>query len=707
MFLLPSLGIGLALAVVLGGRPSRLASVRLRLSTLVLLALGLQLVVFTGLGAGIPADVGEVLHVGSYALLIAFAVANLHIRALVPVLLGVSLNAVAIAVNGGHMPISKAAADSVGDIEATTLSAGAGHLETNVSLGAQHLRFLGDIFALPPEIPLANTFSIGDLLIGFGMIAFLVVSSLDRGEKTLSPSRMLEPLRIGSFRRLAVGKLISSVGDWLTLAALIGWIYHGTGSTGNVAVLLLVRLAPPILGGGVAAFVVDRMRKERLLVWLEVGRGLAVAVALTGVLTGQLLAVFAALAISGALLAMSNAAVPALLPGLVPPPQLASANASLGLAKDGAMALGAIGAGVALSWLGAAVALVADLGTFAAAVLLFAGIRARAVAVDDEDAENPARSGLSYILRSRGLFFLILSFGAATLATGLTNVSLPRFLEHELGFGPNGYGFAIAALATGLALGQALVGFTRVGPTAGRWIGVGLVMMAGLFVVLGLTDHRPTALLLIGMIGFVDGTTDVLYETVVQREADPRRYGAVFGFSSAFITTTMLGAVALGPLANRLFEPHVVIIGTSAFLVAAGAIALFGMRTTKAPPHPAAAPEPDHTRVVRPGEDLSIVTSAELSRLASAAAEAVSQQFSVEIIAAPAFDQWDPEVVLASVEKTSKVVVLHDNSGNELLAAELAATIGERCFQHLDGPVRCASASDEDLTGIVLDLAEF
>lgn len=706
MFLLPSLGIGLAVALVLGGRPSRLASVRIRLSALVLLALGIQFVVFTRFGAEIPAEVGGALHVGTYVLLIAFAAANLHVRALIPVLLGVSLNAIAIAANGGHMPISKAAAASVG--VDTSLPPSSGHLETNVSVDAEHFRFLGDIFALPAEIPLANTFSIGDLLIGFGMIAFIVVSSLERGEKTLSPSRLFQPLRIGSFRRLALGKLISSIGDWLTLAALIGWIYHETGSTGNVAVLLLVRLAPPILGGGVAALVVDRLPKERLLVWVEVARGLAVAVALTGVLTGQLLAVFAALAVSGALLAMSNAAVPALLPGLVPRAQLPSANASLGLAKDGAMAIGAIGAGVALSWLGAAVALAADLGTFAAAVLLYAGIRrVRAVAADDGDDESPARSGLSYILRSRALFFLILSFGAATLATGLTNVSLPRFLELELGFGPNGYGFAIAALATGLALGQALVGFTRVGPTAGRWIGVGLAMMAGLFVVLGLTDHRPTALLLIGLIGFVDGTTDVLYETVVQREADPRRYGAVFGFSSAFITTTMLGAVAAAPLANRLFEPHVVIIGTSAFLVAAGAIAIFGMRTTKAPPRPAAAPEPDPTRVVRPGEDLSIVTSVELARLASAAAEAVSQQLSVEIIAAPAFDQCDPEVVLASVEKTSKVVVLHDNSGNELLAAELAATIGEQCFQHLDGPVVRADSAEDDLTAVVRDLAAF
>jgi MFS family permease len=696
MFLLPSLAVGLALALVLGGRPSRVAEVRFRLTPLVLAALGVQVVLFTSLGAALDPPIVDVLHIGSYVLLLTFAAANLRIRPLVPVLLGVTLNAIAIIANKGHMPISADAAATVRhDLK-----------DTNVSADAEHLRFLGDVFALPAELPMANTFSIGDLLIGFGMIAFIVIASLERGERTLSPSRILEPMRIRSYRRLMLGKLISSIGDWLTLAALIGWIYHETGSTGNVAVLLLVRLAPPILGGGLAAFVVDRMHKERLLVLVELGRGVAVAVALGGVLTGQLLAVFVALGVSGALLAVSNAAVPALLPGLVPKEQLPSANAALGLAKDGAMTLGAVGAGVALSWLGAAVALAADLGTFAAAMVFYTLIRAPAQVATEADDAPPERSALGYLLRSRPLFFLILSFGAATLATGLTNASLPRFLEHELGFGAGGYGFGIAALGVGLALGQGLVGLTRVGPTAGRWIGVGLAVMAGLFVVLGLTEHPPTALLIIGLIGFVDGTTDVLFETVVQREADPRRLGAVFGFASAFITTTMLGAVAAAPFANQLVAPHEVIIGTSVFLGAAGVLALVGMRTSRRR-EAAVDPEPPVTRVLRAGDDLTIVTSIALAEEAQSAARGLAGQYSVEVVAAPTLAEWSRSVVFRSVEKTSRVLVMHDNSGNEAFAAEIVATIVDECFEHLDAPVRRAAVADDGLPERVRDLAEF
>jgi hypothetical protein len=234
---------------------------------------------------------------------------------------------------------------------------------------------------------------------------------------------------------------------------------------------------------------------------------------------------------------------------------------------------------------------------------------------------------------------------------------------------------------------------------------VGLLVIAGLFVFLGLTQHAPTALLVIGLIGFVDGTTDVLFETVLQRESDPRHTGAVFGVAGACITTTILGAVSLAPLANDYLTPHGVILGTSACLVAAGVIALLGMRggTKEVTPLPETRP----TRVVRAGEDLSVITSEALLDAAASAARRLEGEHSVEIVVAPSFADWDPAVVHASVEKTSKVLVLHDNSGNELLAAQLAATIAEDCFHHLDAPVRRVCSTEEDLATRARDLAEF
>ena len=269
MFLLPSLVLGVIFAMLLGGRPGRLAEVRFRLAWTVPVALVLQLIIFGQLGEGLDQVSIERLHVASYVLLLAFAAANFRLRVLVPVLLGLMANATAIIANHGLMPVSASAARADG------LSPG---VHENVFVGPSHLGFLGDVFALPSGLPLANVFSIGDILIGIGMIMFVVLVSIhDDGEPVIEPSRLLEPFRTSNYRVLAAGKLVSHAGDWITLTALVGWIYAATGSTGQAALLLLARLAPPVLGGGIAAFVVDRLPKQRLLVWIELARGLAVA----------------------------------------------------------------------------------------------------------------------------------------------------------------------------------------------------------------------------------------------------------------------------------------------------------------------------------------------------------------------------------------------------------------------------------------------
>jgi hypothetical protein len=249
------------------------------------------------------------------------------------------------------------------------------------------------------------------------------------------------------------------------------------------------------------------------------------------------------------------------------------------------MAIGALGAGIALSASSAVVALGVDLVTFAAAAALFWTIRVRPQPTDREPTEAGMRAGLRYLLGRRPLLVVVAAFGAATLATGLTNATLPRFLDGELGLGPGAYGFGLSALAWGLAVGQGVVGFTRVGATGGRWIGAALLVMAGLFFTLASTTHAPTAILLLGLIGVVDGTTDVLFDTIIQRESDPGYYGRVFGFAAAFITTTMMGAVAAAPLLNSIGRPHSVILFGALFLLAASAVALAGSRRA-----PGAAP---------------------------------------------------------------------------------------------------------------------
>lgn len=565
MFLLPSLVLGIALARVLGGRPSRLLDVPFRLGWAVFAAFGAQALVFLRVGIDYPPLLVDAIHLASYALLVAFAVANLRLVPLVPAFVGMGMNATAILANGGEMPVSPRAAEAAGVVHEVATRA-------NVSDDVHRLWFFGDIFAIPPALPLSNVFSIGDVLIAIGMIGFIVYVSTNCGRGSVSARRFLQPLAAKPYRRLAAGRLVSQVGDWLTLSALVGWAFDTTNSIGTAAAIMLCRLAPPIVGGSIAGIVVDRLPKQRLLIVVELGRALAVTIALGGLLSSQIGLVLAAVACSGALAALGNAVTSSLVPALLPEKQLAPANAGLGIARDGAMALGAGLGGLLVAMTGPAWALVADAGTFFLSAALFAALGVRVVAVR-ASREPRTLSGVRYLLGQRSLLLLALCFAAATIATGLTNATLPAFLDADLGLGPGGYGFGIAALALGLALGQGAIGFTEAGPAAGRWIAAALVLMAGFLAVLAVGHDVPTALLVLGAIGFVDGTTDVLFETAVQRDADPRYYGAVFGFTSSLMMTTMMVAVAAAPLANDLVDARLVLLGATAFLLAAGALA--------------------------------------------------------------------------------------------------------------------------------------
>ena len=101
-------------------------------------------------------------------------------------------------------------------------------------------------------------------------------------------------------------------------------------------------------------------------------------------------------------------------------------------------------------------------------------------------------------------------------------------------------------------------------------------------------------------------------------------------------------------------------------------------------------------RIHRAGADITIVTwGAMVWTAAEAAARADTElDVSVEIVDLRSVLPWDREAVLASVAKTSRVLVLHEDTRTAGFGAEIAATIAEEAFEHLDAPVRRLTAPD-------------
>jgi 2-oxoisovalerate dehydrogenase E1 component len=112
-------------------------------------------------------------------------------------------------------------------------------------------------------------------------------------------------------------------------------------------------------------------------------------------------------------------------------------------------------------------------------------------------------------------------------------------------------------------------------------------------------------------------------------------------------------------------------------------------------------PGPDYTvpfgraRIVREGTDVSIITfGAVVHRAEVAAAQLDREGISVEIIDLRSLSPFDWGAIAATVQKTNRVIVAHEDMLSWGYGAEIAARIAEQLFDELDAPVKRVAAMD-------------
>ncbi|HUR50237.1 MAG TPA: DUF5317 family protein [Acidimicrobiales bacterium] len=259
--------VAVALVPLGGGRLAALAEVRMRRWWLLAVGLGLQVLALSG----ITANVGAALHGLSYVVGGVYLLSNLQLPGMLWVATGGALNLAGIAANGGTLPASRAALDLAG----LTPDTGSHFANSGLVSGAR-LPFLGDIFAIPDWLPLANVFSVGDIVIACGIYIAL---------HRLTGSRLVPPavgmasalIRRPRARALWTAQCLAWGASWTFAAAVIVLTVGRPGALASTVTLGLCGCGAALLLGGP---LVDRFNPPALLACCAFGQACAAGIML-------------------------------------------------------------------------------------------------------------------------------------------------------------------------------------------------------------------------------------------------------------------------------------------------------------------------------------------------------------------------------------------------------------------------------------------
>ncbi|WP_446220206.1 MFS transporter [Micromonospora sp. IBHARD004] len=305
--------------------------------------------------------------------------------------------------------------------------------------------------------------------------------------------------RLGpDFRRLWTASAVTNLGDGVTMVAGPLLVASLTRDPAAVAAAVLAQQLPWLLFALVSGALVDRLDRRRLLVGVNVGRGLVLAALAVAVLAGWATVPLICLAffLTGVGETLADTAAGALLPSVVPPERLEQANSRLFATFVVGNQFAAKPLGAYLFVLAAAAPFAFDAATFGLAALLLALLRWRPV---PPAAPEPAAGDRRRSLRADIAAGVRALWGVPVLRTlagciAVMNVAFCAafaafvlYARQRLGLTEIRYGVLLTAAALGGLAGTALAPRLRARFGTPTLLRVGLLVEVGLQVVLATT----------------------------------------------------------------------------------------------------------------------------------------------------------------------------------------------------------------------------
>ncbi|MBK1784501.1 MFS transporter [Prauserella cavernicola] len=366
------------------------------------------------------------------------------------------------------------------------------------------------------------------------------------------PSRQRAPLG-ADFGKLWAANAFTNVADGITLAAGPLLISSLTDDPALVAGSVFVQQLPWLLFSLVSGAYVDRLDRRRLLVVVNllrglVGTGLALAV-FSGTVT--VAAVYVAFFLFGTAETLADNASSAMLPAIVPDEALPRANSRLIALQVVANQFVAPPVGAALFVFAAAAPFGVNAVVFALAAPLL-GVLTRQAPVTEQRRPlwTEIGEGLRWLWAHRVVRMLAVSISLMNLTMLAAFAILVLYARERLGLGGIGYGLLLTAMAAGGLLGTVVAGRLRVWFADSTLLRTGLVVETLTHVVLAVASTPWVAVVTLVAFGLHGSVWGVVSQTWRQRAVPDRLRGRVNSVYLLFsIGGAALGSLVSGPLA--------------------------------------------------------------------------------------------------------------------------------------------------------------
>lgn len=355
-------------------------------------------------------------------------------------------------------------------------------------------------------------------------------------------------LRLPSFQHFLSSRALSSIA-FQGSAVAIGWlVYDRTRNPFDLGLVGLFQFLPMLVLTFVAGQVADRYDRRRIALICQVIEAATMVVMAVGLWQGWLATwgIFAGVVVLGAAQAFERPTMAALLPSIVPAPQLQSAVATSTSVMQTAMVIGPAVGGL-LYGLGPVVPFLAS-GLF----FLVAGYNVLAI---ERPASMPPRTPITFetvfagvaFIKSQPLMLGCISLDLFAVLLGGATAMLPVYARDILDAGPWALGF----LRTAPALGAVCMALYLARFPLKHRVGVTMLWAVAVFglatIVFAFSTNIALSILMLVILGASDTISVVIRSSLVQLLTPDHMRGRVNAVNTLFIgTSNQLGEFRAG-----------------------------------------------------------------------------------------------------------------------------------------------------------------